>query len=236
MRILATFLVLALAGCSGIVVGRPGPGRGSITLTNSHSYVYTSGPQTGQTFSRDEDLGNTYNTILVAGLFGPARSTMSGSPTSTGLGFDAFGEFLHNTAGFFGFGLRAGYAYMGGDDMADFSYAGFPIMLQAAVGTRWPGPVDSGRSLLGSMSGLALSLHGGVGYVAGGSLGHGSASADVAGYRANLGLRLTLPITIVQFTLTAELSYTTTASAVALEGVDTSFDATSLLFGNIVAF
>jgi len=40
---------------------------------------------------------------------------------------------------------------------------------------------------------------------------------------------------IVQFTLTAEVAYMA-SSTVPLEGVDTSFQSTSFLFGNIIAF
>ena len=40
---------------------------------------------------------------------------------------------------------------------------------------------------------------------------------------------------IVQFTLTAEVAYLA-SSTVPLEGVDTSFQSTSLLVGNIIAF
>lgn len=226
---------LALAGCTGIVLGRAGPGRGSITMTNAHDYVYTSGPQSGTKFTRDDVIGDTYNTYVLAGLMGPSKSTLTGTPASTGLGVDAFAEFLHNTSGHLGFGGRAGFASAGGNDMSGVGYYGFPIMVEGAIGAHVPGDVDTERKLIGSISGLALSLHGSVGYVAGGSLSHAKASAPASGLAANLGLRLTLPITIVQFTLTAEVAYMA-SSTVPLEGVDTSFQSTSFLFGNIIAF
>ena len=180
-------------------------------------------------------VGTTYNTYLVNSAFGPAKSTVTGAPTSTGFGFDVFLEFLHNTSTFFGYGVRAGYAHSAGDDTADFAYGGFPIMVEAAVGTRAPGPLDEERKLIGSISGLALSLHAGVGYVVAGSLRKAKDSASTSGYRANLGLRLTLPVTLVQFTLSAEVAYMA-SSTVMLASQDTSFQSTTLLFSNIVAF
>jgi hypothetical protein len=222
-----------VAGCTGLVVGRAGPGRGAITLTDRHEY-YAQG-SSGATVFRDDAVGTTASTFVFAGLAGPAKSATTATARSTGFGLDAFGEYLYNTPSFFGFGVRGGWAYMGSDKASDISYSGFPILLEAAIGTRVPGPVDSERSLIGSWSGLALSLHGGIGYVVGGAIHHGTATADVGGYRGNLGLRLTLPITIVQFTLTAEASYTK-SNSVALEGADTRFQSTSLLFGNLVAF
>ena len=233
VKIAVVVMMVMAGGCTGIVVGRPGPGRGEITLTNRHEY-YDHG-SSGSTHGQDDAIGNTSSTFLVAGLFGPSKSTLTGTPTSTGLGLDAFGEYLYNTPGFFGLGARVGYTSLSGTDMAGVRYSGFPVMLEAAIGTRVPGRVDTERSFLGSITGLALSLHGGVGYVASGTITHAKASADVGAYRGNLGLRLTLPITLVQFTLTAEVAYTS-SKTVQLEGVDTSFQSTSILFGNIVAF
>ena len=47
--------------------------------------------------------------------------------------------------------------------------------------------------------------------------------------------RLLLPVLSGRFTLTAEASYIA-SQKVMINGVDTSFEASSLLFGNLVAF
>lgn len=204
-------LVVCSAGCTGTLFGRAGPGRTPIELTNTPTRA------DGYVYEEDRQyFGPSRNGLVMAGLVGPTEISGTGIASESGFAADVFGEYMFN-ADSYGFGLRSGIVLLTGEDVR---YFGIPIMLQGAIGAK------------------GISLHAGLGYVVNGGInvpGGVEEASDANAWRANAGVRWTLPIFSDRFTLIAEGLYLTSEETT-FQGQKTNFEATSWQFGHLIAF